>query len=118
MFDCRGMHNPGRYAEYRHLTGLDAPVIEFLEERGEVQEYTRNVITLVSPTVARYISRGFTSLQIGFGCTGGQHRSVYCAERVARELHRLFPEADVEVCHREQSKTPSHKFLGASGSHP
>lgn len=102
MFDCRGMHNPGRYEEYRHLTGLDAPVKEFLEKRGEVQGFTENAVSLVKPTIARYLSRGFTSLQIGFGCTGGQHRSVYCAETMARKLRELFPEAEIEICHREQ----------------
>lgn len=105
MFDCRGMHNPGRYEEYKALTGRDLPVIEFLEDRGEVQEFVRKAIDITSPTIERYRSRGFSSLQIGFGCTGGRHRSVYCAEKVARQLARMFPDVEVVLCHREQNIT-------------
>ena len=102
MFDCRGMHNPGRYAEYRNLTGMDKPVIDFLKEKGETDIFSRRAFELVYPTVERYILRGFTNLQIGFGCTGGQHRSVYCAESVAKMLADRFPEATVVLNHREQ----------------
>lgn len=102
MFDCRGMHNPGRYDEYKLLTGLDAPVICFLEERGEVQKFVANTLELVSPSVERYMLRGFRSLQIGFGCTGGRHRSVYCAQKLAERLAEIFPDAKIELCHREQ----------------
>lgn len=102
MFDCRGMHNPGRYEEYKHLTGLDTPVIDFLESSGEVQIFVDKAVSIVSPTIGRYLQRNFNSLQIGFGCTGGQHRSVYCAEHTALRLAMMFPEARVSVCHREQ----------------
>lgn len=103
MFDCRGMHNPGRYDEYKDLTGRDAPVIKFLKEKGEADNFADKAIEMVAPTVERYIDRGFTSLQIGFGCTGGRHRSVYCAERVAHELANRFPEAEIILIHREQN---------------
>lgn len=102
MFDCRAMHNPGRYEEYRKLTGLDREVVEFLEKRGEVQEFVRKALDIVIPSVDRYIKRGFTDLQIGFGCTGGQHRSVYCAESLSEKLSELFPEVEIEVVHRER----------------
>lgn len=102
MFDCRGMHNPGRYEEYKQLTGMDRPVIDFLESRGEVQEFVRKAFDIVSPSVETYQRRGFTSLQVGFGCTGGQHRSVYCAERMARLLKESYPDADVRLVHRER----------------
>ena len=102
MFDCRGMHNPGRYERYKPLTGMDREVIDFLEERGEVQKFVESASDIVSPAVARYLERGFNSLQVGFGCTGGRHRSVYCAEHFAEEIKRRFPEADVILCHREQ----------------
>lgn len=102
MFDCRGMHNPGRYDEYKPLTGKDKPVIDFLEERGEVQIFTERAVEMVAPTVERYLQRGFNSLQIGFGCTGGRHRSVYCAEAVAKMLAKRFPDAKVRLIHREQ----------------
>ncbi|MDE7438794.1 MAG: phosphotransferase [Muribaculaceae bacterium] len=101
MFDCRGMHNPGRYDEYKPLTGRDKAVIDFLEERGEVQSFTERAVEMVSPTVQRYLQRDFNSLQIGFGCTGGRHRSVYCAETVAKMLAQEFPEAKVRLIHRE-----------------
>lgn len=101
MFDCRAMHNPGRYKEYKKLTGKDPEVIKFLEDRGEIQSFLRSAWSMTDPAVERYLSRGFTNLQIGFGCTGGQHRSVYCAEATARHLRTLFPEATVMLVHRE-----------------
>lgn len=103
VFDCRGMHNPGRYAEYKTKTGRDAEVIEFLEERGECGVFIERALALVRPTVERYIARGFTELQLNFGCTGGQHRSVYCAEKMADAIANLYPETTVTVSHREQS---------------
>jgi len=107
MFDCRAMHNPGRYDEYKSLTGLDRPVIDFLEERGDVQRFLRGVMSLTEPAVARYVQRGFSDLQVGFGCTGGRHRSVYCAEHLAVMLRECFSPEDVEivVTHREQKIT-------------
>lgn len=102
MFDCRGMHNPGRYAEYRSATGRDKSVVDFLESRGEVQEFVRIAEEMVSPSVETYIHRRFSNLQIGFGCTGGQHRSVYCAERMANILAEKYPSATICLVHREQ----------------
>lgn len=103
IFDCRGMHNPGRYDEYKSLTGKDRPVIEFLEERGEVQQYVDNAIRIVSHHIDTYIRRGFTSLQIWFGCTGGQHRSVYCASSLAKRIMDIYNDKiNVQLIHREQ----------------
>lgn len=102
IFDCRGMLNPGRYEQYRPLTGRDLPVIQFLEERGEVQPFVDNVFSLVSPTIENYIKRRFTNLSIWFGCTGGQHRSVYCADRLARLLSQRFPNVTIRLIHRQQ----------------
>lgn len=102
MFDCRGLHNPGRYDEYKPLTGLDRPVRDFLEERGEIQPFLASAWQLTDQAVACYLRRGFTSLQIGFGCTGGRHRSVYSAEATARHIAEKFPAARVTVIHREQ----------------
>lgn len=104
MFDCRGMHNPGRYDCYKQLTGLDKEVIDFLEEKGEVQSFVSGAINMVAPTIERYLSRGFTSLQVGFGCTGGRHRSVYCAQRFVEKILERFPDLRVELIHREQGK--------------
>ncbi|MDE7160655.1 MAG: phosphotransferase [Muribaculaceae bacterium] len=102
MFDCRAMHNPGRYEQYRMLTGRDATVADFLEQRGEVGPFLSAAEGMVIPAVKRYLERGFSSLQVGFGCTGGQHRSVYCAESMARRIRALFPQARVHLVHREQ----------------
>lgn len=101
MFDCRGMHNPGRYEEYKNLTGRDETVIKFLEERGEIFGFLNNAYAMVDASVDAYLRRGFSDLQVGFGCTGGQHRSVYCAEHMAAHLREKFPEAEVILIHRE-----------------
>ena len=90
VFDCRYMHNPGRYDEYKQLTGMDRPVIDFLEKDGEILHYLEHVYALVDPHVETFLRRGFTHLQVSFGCTGGQHRSVYCAESLARHLHEKY----------------------------
>lgn len=102
MFDCRGMHNPGRYEQYKPLTGLDREVRDFLEDKGEVQQFVDKALEIVLPSVKRYVLRGFNSLQVGFGCTGGRHRSVYCAQRFAESLARKCPDVRVVVEHREQ----------------
>ncbi len=102
MFDCRGMHNPGRYDRYKPLTGLDKEVRDFLEEQGEVQKFVEKSLDLVRPSVVRYAARGFKSLQVGFGCTGGRHRSVYCAQAFAEELSKQFPDIRIRLEHREQ----------------
>ena len=101
VFDCRSTHNPGRYEPYKKLTGLDEPVIRFLEDDGEILTFLESVYKLADAHVQRYIQRGFTSLMFCFGCTGGQHRSVYSAQHLAEHLHKKFG-IEVRVCHREQ----------------
>ena len=115
VFDCRAPHNPGRYAEYKHLTGLDQPVIDFLEGRDPdpahkpigseltMPQFLEHVYALVDPAVQTYILRGFTSLMVSFGCTGGQHRSVYGAQHLAEHLKALHPDLRIILCHREQN---------------
>lgn len=102
VFDCRSTNNPGRYAEYKQLTGLDRPVIDFLERDGEILTFLESVRRLADFHVRRYIDRGFTHLQFCFGCTGGQHRSVYSAQHLAEYLHRRFG-IEVNLIHREQN---------------
>lgn len=104
VFDCRSTHNPGRYEPYKKLTGLDEPVIRFLEDDGEILTFLENVYELADVHVARYIQRGFTSLMFSFGCTGGQHRSVYSAQHLAEHIHEKFG-VEVRICHREQDIT-------------
>ena len=102
VFDCRSTHNPGRYEPYKQLTGLDEPVIRFLEDDGEILTFLDSVYKLADAHVRRYIQRGFTSLMFSFGCTGGQHRSVYSAQHLAEHIHEKFG-IEVRICHREQN---------------
>ena len=102
IFDCRGTHNPGRYEKYKHLTGLDDAVKKFLEDDGEILRFLDYVYQLADVHVQRYVERGFTSLMFSFGCTGGQHRSVYAAQHLAEHIHQRFPQVKVLLCHREQ----------------
>ena len=106
VFDCRSTHNPGRYEPYKKLTGLDEPVIRFLEDDGEILNFLRPVYELADHHVERYLQRGFTSLMFSFGCTGGQHRSVYSAQHLAEHIHNKYG-VRVEICHREQGITTS-----------
>jgi aminoglycoside/choline kinase family phosphotransferase len=103
IFDCRYIHNPGRYEPYKKLTGRDEPVIRFLEDDGEVFRFLEHVYGVVDPHVETYSRRGFNSLMVSFGCTGGQHRSVYCAESLARHLREKYPDIIVTLSHREQN---------------
>ena len=101
VFDCRSVHNPGKYERFKHLTGLDAPVIEFLEEDGEILRFLDHVYSLVDAHVERFLQRGFTHLQVSFGCTGGQHRSAYSAQHLAEHLVAKYP-VKVHLIHRER----------------
>lgn len=91
VFDCRGLLNPGRFASYKSLSGLDEPVRNFLEEKTKMPEFMDHVFALVSLNVADYLERGFTHLSVSFGCTGGQHRSVYAASKLAEFLEKQYP---------------------------
>lgn len=101
VFDCRAIHNPGKYEAYKALTGLDEPVIRFLEEDGEITVFLSHVYALVDASVERYLKRGFTSLTVAFGCTGGQHRSVYSAQHLAEHVHSKYG-VKVRLVHRER----------------
>ena len=102
VFDCRAINNPGKYERYKPFTGLDANVIRFLEEDGEVTTFLEHCHALTDATIERYIERGFTNLMISYGCTGGQHRSVYCAQHTAEHIAKKF-NVKVELIHREQN---------------
>ncbi len=100
VFDCRGLPNPGRYPEFKTKTGRDAEVSDYLGQHGEVEQFLQQVFRLTEISIRNYIQREFEHLMISFGCTGGQHRSVFCAERYAEWAKQEF---DVEVVlrHRE-----------------
>ncbi|MCW1736184.1 phosphotransferase [Anaerorudis cellulosivorans] len=102
VFDCRAINNPGKFERYNNFTGLDEPVIQFLEEDGEIVEFLDTIYPLVDNHVKRYLDRHFTNLMIAFGCTGGQHRSVYAAQHVAEHIFRKFG-VKVVLIHREQN---------------
>jgi RNase adaptor protein for sRNA GlmZ degradation len=101
VFDCRGVNNPGKYDRYKPFTGLDKQVIQFLEDDGEILKFLDHCYALVDASVTRYLERGFTNLMVSFGCTGGQHRSVYSAQHMAEHIHKKF-NVKVELVHREQ----------------
>lgn len=102
VFDCRAIDNPGKYERYNAFNGLDEPVIRFLEENGEIETFLTGAKEMTDKTIQRYIDRGFTNLMICFGCTGGQHRSVYAAQKMAEHIHNNFP-VKVHLFHREQN---------------
>jgi aminoglycoside/choline kinase family phosphotransferase len=90
VFDMRGILNPGRFTPYKHLSGLDKPVKDFLEQQTKMPDFLNGVYSIIDISVEDYIKRGFENLCINFGCTGGQHRSVYAAEAIARHLRNKF----------------------------
>lgn len=101
IFDCRGIVNPGRVEEMKTQTGRDKPVKDFLEQQTLMPDFLNSVYDLVDITVEEYIKRGFESLMVSFGCTGGQHRSVYAADALARHLRNKF-KVNVELRHMVQ----------------
>lgn len=101
VFDCRALNNPGRYTEYKNLTGKDLKVQQFIEQNSEMKLFLKPVKALVEQSVKNYLERGFSHLSVSFGCTGGQHRSVYAAEKLAAYLRNNFP-VHVVLVHREQ----------------
>jgi aminoglycoside/choline kinase family phosphotransferase len=105
VFDGRSLPNPGREERFKSLTGKDAPVIEYLQQQESVHQFLAGVLSLVDASVSSYQQRGFKSLMVSFGCTGGQHRSVYLAEQLARRLHGRNG-VEVVVRHVELEKLP------------
>ncbi|MDE7102919.1 MAG: hypothetical protein K2O46_01555, partial [Bacteroidales bacterium] len=98
VFDCRGLPNPGRLPAYKTLTGRDLPVQTYLRNFAQVDRFIEQSIDLTAVNIETYLQRGFTHLCVAFGCTGGQHRSVYCAEEYARRIRERYP-VTVELRH-------------------
>jgi aminoglycoside/choline kinase family phosphotransferase len=100
VFDCRALPNPGREEQYRNFTGLDEPVIHYLKEKEEVGQFMERSFQLVRQSIEAYRERGFDHLMVSFGCTGGQHRSVYCAERLQELINKNLKVKTI-LAHRE-----------------
>jgi aminoglycoside/choline kinase family phosphotransferase len=103
VFDGRSLPNPGREERFKSLTGKDAPVIDYLNQQESVHQFLASVLSLVDASVATYRQRGFKHLMVSFGCTGGQHRSVYLAEQLAKRL-RNRSNVEVALRHLELEK--------------
>ena len=108
VFDVRNLPNPGREERFKQMTGKDAAVIDYLNQQPSVHQYLASVLALVDASVKVYESRGFTNLMVSFGCTGGQHRSVFFAEQLAKHLRANGVE--VAVRHIEQEKREVEKM--------
>jgi aminoglycoside/choline kinase family phosphotransferase len=111
VFDARSLPNPGREERFKALTGRDGPVIDYLKQQESVYQYLANVLSLVDASAANYQKRGFKSLMVSFGCTGGQHRSVYLAEQLAKHL-RASGGVEVVVRHIELEKWNKQEKVG------
>jgi aminoglycoside/choline kinase family phosphotransferase len=103
VFDGRSLPNPGREERFKTLTGKDAPVVDYLNQQESVHQFLASAKSLVDASVSTYQRRGFKHLMVSFGCTGGQHRSVYLAEQLAKHL-RANNEVEVVLRHREQEQ--------------
>jgi hypothetical protein len=103
VFDCRGIDNPGRHEQYKTIHGREKPVMEYLERQTRMPDFLNSVFDMVGLTVEEYIKRGFNSLAVNFGCTGGQHRSVYAADALARHLKNKY-QVRIELCHVMQEE--------------
>jgi len=107
-FDCRGILNPGRIEEYKIQTGNDIGVQEYLDTKTDMPKFLELVKSLVSINIDNYLERGFEHLQINFGCTGGQHRSVYSAIKIAEFIRKKYPEGtEITLHHDEQPQLNS-----------
>ena len=101
VFDCRGILNPGRIDEFKTKHGRDKAVMDYLEQQSKMSEFLNSIFDIVDITVEEYIRRGFSNLAVNFGCTGGQHRSVFAADALARHLKNKF-KVKIELKHLEQ----------------
>ena len=105
VFDCRALSNPGRYVEFKQKTGEDVEVQEFMDDKPDTHFFMQNVQLLVYQSIDNYLERGFKNLQVNFGCTGGQHRSVFFAQKLGKLIHENYPMVNVEINHLAQHKT-------------
>ena len=104
VFDCRGILNPGRIQEYKTQTGRDEAVKKYLETETKIAVFLEGVFKVIDISIEDYLQRDFENLEINFGCTGGQHRSVYSADATAKHIQEKFPEAQVTLHHVVQEE--------------
>lgn len=104
VFDCRGILNPGRIKEYKTQTGRDEDVKKYLETETKIAVFLEGVFQVIDITIEDYLQRDFENLEINFGCTGGQHRSVYSADATAKHIQEKFPEPQVTLHHVVQEE--------------
>lgn len=105
VFDCRALPNPGRLVQFMQKTGMDPEVQSWLDNKPETNDFMQNAENIVSQAIDNYLGRGFKNLSVSFGCTGGQHRSVFCANRMAECLSRRYPQIVIELIHTAQHKS-------------
>lgn len=103
-FDCRALPNPGREVQYRELDGRDQPVIDYLERSDETGHFKHHAFALIDASIDNYLERQFTDLMVNFGCTGGQHRSVYFAEATAKHIREKYPTVRIVLKHTNREK--------------
>jgi RNase adaptor protein for sRNA GlmZ degradation len=101
VFDCRFIENPGRIDEFKQHNGMDEPVIKFLESQNVMNDFLENVYKIVDASIENYTEREFTDLMISFGCTGGQHRSVYAAEKTKKHIEKKYSNVITNIRHVE-----------------
>jgi RNase adaptor protein for sRNA GlmZ degradation len=99
VFDCRYIYNPGREDEFKNMNGKDEPVKKFLDDNKEMQYMLKNIYGIIDTAVENYLYRNFTDIMISFGCTGGQHRSVYSAEKLNEHLKKKYDNIKIEISH-------------------
>jgi aminoglycoside/choline kinase family phosphotransferase len=104
VFDCRALENPGKFEQYKNLNGKDLAVIKFIESNQESSEFIENIISIIDNAIKSYKKKNYSHLMVNFGCTGGQHRSVYTAEKLSEHLKTKYPEIKVSIKHRELEK--------------
>lgn len=104
VFDCRGILNPGRIQEYKTQTGRDEAVKTYLETETRIHDFLNGVFQVIDISIEDYITRNFENLEINFGCTGGQHRSVYSADATAKHIKEKYPEVNITVQHVVQEE--------------
>lgn len=110
VFDCRGILNPYRFGDLRYKTGKDKEIEEFFLNNTAMPEFLSHIQQIVTISVDEYLKRNFNHLQLNFGCTGGQHRSVYSAEKTAKFIKEKYPQVEIIINHLNQKKWELEKL--------